>query len=118
MTNNLNQQSKITSLEDLVAEKMRLKKLCREKEIVLNEQFIYMQDHAGSLLFNALLPKSITSNEGDSSNFSLTTAGIMGFVASLVASFMGRKLEVPVIKRFIQIALTAFLTKKIKQWLS
>jgi hypothetical protein len=58
--------NKINNIETLLAEKAKLKKLCKEKEIVIGEKLDYIQDNLGIIALETILP--INNKEKNSIN--------------------------------------------------
>lgn len=97
--------SKITNQQTLQMEIARLKKECLVREQKLNDRFDHLQNNAGSILVDTLLP---SSGKSESGFFSGLTDGLFSSLGKISSS--------PVTKELLKTGLTSlgvFLIRKI-----
>ena len=100
-------KKKISPSDQLLAEKRRVRRLCREQEQVLNEDLVYAQEHAGSLLWSGIswlffstrreekrtegIPEEESHNPGMGGFFRDMLPALMEVVQPLILTWLTRK---------------------------
>ena len=117
MTKNMNQPTKQTPLEKLLADKEQIRQQCWLQEQKLNKAFTYVQEHTGSLFLSGLSALLFSGSDASKKAKTLPTASDNAPTVSLgFADFLSiGKSMMPVIWEIVQPMLIAWGIKKVQK---
>ncbi len=119
----MNKQQQMTPREKLQAERLRLQQACVSQEKLLNEDFAYIQEHAGSLLlsgFSALLflgSKNRSARETNAPKQAVATSSQIPVSLGLSDYLAVAQSLVPIVWDVVRPLLTAWGIQKIQSWI-
>lgn len=106
---------KINNLEELLAEQLRLKQLCREKESEIGNKLDYIQDNLGIIALETFLP----SNPSEKNTINQVFDGIFNliqtFVPGLAEKFNNSEKWIKIIEIVAASIFSRFFSKKSNQ---
>ena len=112
----MNQPTKQTPLEKLLADKEQIRQQCRLQEQKLNEAFTYVQENTGSLLLSGLSSLLFSGSGTSKKTKALPASGDAPTVALGFADFLSiGKSMMPVIWEIAQPMIIAWGIKKVQK---
>lgn len=103
---------KIRNLDELLAEKAKLKSLCKEKELLIGKKLDYIHDNLGIIALETILPVKNSSKN----TFSNVFDGVINLVGILIPSLAEKLNKSDKIIKIIELVasslFTSFFNKK------
>jgi len=104
--------NKINNLQTLLAEKDRLKLLCKEKEIVLGKKLDYIQDNLGIIALETILPINNIEKTAISGVFDRINNLLKNFIPGFSEKFAQSEKWIRIIELIAASIFTRFFKKK------
>lgn len=116
----MNRLHQLTPLEILISNRQQLQAKCEKQKQLLNEDFTYIQENAGSLLLSGvsslLFPPSKGKNANAETKQTKQTTGVPAVSLGLSDYFSVAQSLVPVAWDVVRPLLTAWGLKKVQTW--
>lgn len=116
----MNKQHQLTPLEILISNRIQLQTKCEKQKQLLNEDFTYIQENAGSLFLSGVSSLLFPPTKGKKANTEQTntkqTTGVPAASLGLSDYFSVAQSLVPVAWDVVRPLLTAWGLKKVQTW--
>jgi hypothetical protein len=104
--------SKIKNIEELQAEKNRLKQLCKEKELIIGKKLDYIQDNLGIIALETVLPINNAEKKSISHIFDSLHGVLQTFLPGFAQKFAQSEKWIKIIELIAASIVTRFFNTK------